>query len=156
MMAVIDTFSDPADALRAAVKRVGSQAAMGRLLGVTQQAVGRWLDKGKPLPAEAVLVVEEATGISRHELRPDVYPREGTAETESTDASTEPDLFARFGGVASMADTLGQTVASVLRWRQDRRIPSEQQQLILRRAAELNLGITAEDVIFPFPEDRNA
>jgi hypothetical protein len=28
----------------------------------------------KSLPAEHVLAVEAATGISRHELRPDIYP----------------------------------------------------------------------------------
>ncbi|MDP8995107.1 MAG: helix-turn-helix domain-containing protein [Pseudomonadota bacterium] len=47
---------------------------MGRLLGVTQAAVWRWLDKGLHLPAEHVLKVESATGISRHQLRPDLYP----------------------------------------------------------------------------------
>lgn len=63
-------------ALQRAIALVGGQAAMGRLLGVSQPSVWAWQRKGKPLPAEHVLAVEEATGISRHDLRPDIYPRE--------------------------------------------------------------------------------
>lgn len=66
---------NPAEALRLAVKVTGSQAAMARLLGVAQPSVWRWLH-GQELPAEHVLAVETATGISRHELRPDIYPIE--------------------------------------------------------------------------------
>lgn len=28
----------------------------------------------RPLPAEYVIAVEEKTGVSRHRLRPDIYP----------------------------------------------------------------------------------
>jgi DNA-binding transcriptional regulator YdaS (Cro superfamily) len=65
----------PQQALTLAVNRIGSQAAMGRLLDITQAAVWKWLDGGMPLPAEHVLKVEAATGVPRHELRPDLYPR---------------------------------------------------------------------------------
>jgi len=61
-------------ALRDAVLAIGSQSAMARLLGVSQHAVWGWLNKTKSLPAEHVLTVERATGISRHRLRPDLYP----------------------------------------------------------------------------------
>ena len=54
---------------------------MGRLLGVSQAAVWRWLSEGKSLPAEFVLKVEAETGISRHALRPDLYPIERPAST---------------------------------------------------------------------------
>lgn len=67
---------DPLAALRRAVDCLGSQAAMARLVGVAQPSVWRWLERGKPLPAEHVLKVEDATGISRHDLRPDLYPRD--------------------------------------------------------------------------------
>jgi DNA-binding transcriptional regulator YdaS (Cro superfamily) len=65
----------PQQALKQAVHRIGSQAAMGRLCGVTQAAVWKWIDSGMELPAEHVLKVEAATGVARHELRPDIYPR---------------------------------------------------------------------------------
>lgn len=62
-------------ALTQAVNRMGSQSAMARLCGVSQSAVWKWLAEEMALPAEHVLAVEAATGVSRHELRPDLYPR---------------------------------------------------------------------------------
>ncbi|MEG8040474.1 YdaS family helix-turn-helix protein [Sphingomonas sp. LR60] len=58
------------------MQHLGGQAATARLLGITQPSVWAWLKNGKPLPGEHVLKVEGATGISRHDLRPDLYPRE--------------------------------------------------------------------------------
>jgi DNA-binding transcriptional regulator YdaS (Cro superfamily) len=68
--------SAPVEALRRAVEAIGGQAATARLLGITQPAVSLWLSKGQVLPAEHVLTVERETGVSRHDLRPDIYPRE--------------------------------------------------------------------------------
>lgn len=55
-----------------AVEAVGGQAGLARVCSVTPQAVMQWVSKGKP-PAGRVLQIEEATGVSRHELRPDVF-----------------------------------------------------------------------------------
>jgi DNA-binding transcriptional regulator YdaS (Cro superfamily) len=63
-------------ALKLAVETAGSQGAFARLIGTSQPRVWYWLHKGKPLPAEYVLVTEEKIGISRHVLRPDLYPRD--------------------------------------------------------------------------------
>ncbi|PZQ86029.1 MAG: Rha family transcriptional regulator [Ancylobacter novellus] len=49
-----------------------SLAALGRLLGVNKSSILRWEDRR--VPAERVLDVERATGVPRHELRPDLYP----------------------------------------------------------------------------------
>lgn len=62
--------------LARAVRAAGSQSAFGRMIGRSQSTVHDWLADEKPLPAEHVLTVEEATGISRHDLRPDIYPRD--------------------------------------------------------------------------------
>ena len=66
----------PESALVLAIEKLGSQGAMARLLGISQPAVWKWVNSGKPLPPEHVLAVEAATGISRHALRPDIYPIE--------------------------------------------------------------------------------
>lgn len=50
-------------------------APLANHLGVSYQAVHKWFRKGK-IPAERVLAVEAATGVSRHRLRPDIYPAE--------------------------------------------------------------------------------
>lgn len=44
-------------------------------LKINSAAISQW-DR---VPAERVLDVESITGISRHDLRPDLYPRESTA-----------------------------------------------------------------------------
>ena len=73
---------NPVLALQAAIDIVGSQAKMSRLLGVTQPTVWRWLNVQGGMThlntagENIVLKVEAATGISRHDLRPDIYPRE--------------------------------------------------------------------------------
>ena len=60
--------------LERAVEIAGGQSAFARLVGVKQPSVWAWLNHKKPLPAEYVLGVEAATGVSRHDLRPDIYP----------------------------------------------------------------------------------
>lgn len=66
-------------ALERAVKAAGSQSRFAEAVGASQQIVSYWLAKGKDLPAEYVLTAEAKLGISRHELRPDIYPRERAA-----------------------------------------------------------------------------
>lgn len=68
-------MSDKSAALERAVAKVGGQAEFARLIGVTAQAVSQW-DKVPPL---RVLTVESISGVSRHELRPDLYPIEDEA-----------------------------------------------------------------------------
>ena len=62
--------------LKRAVEIAGGQSAFAKLCGVSQPGVWAWLNGNKPLPAEFVLKVEAETGVSRHRLRPDIYPRE--------------------------------------------------------------------------------
>ena len=63
-------MSDPKTALKRAMDAVGGQAALAKEIGVTAQAVSQWGE----VPPLRVLAVERASGISRHELRPDLYP----------------------------------------------------------------------------------
>jgi len=60
-------------ALQKAFRLAGGQQRLAKTLGVSRQAVHQW----QVVPAQHVLAVESATGISRHELRPDKYQREG-------------------------------------------------------------------------------
>lgn len=61
-----------AAALDEAKKAVGGNTGLSRALDgeITPQAVSQW----KQVPAERTLDVERVTGISRHRLRPDLYP----------------------------------------------------------------------------------
>jgi len=64
----------PFEALHRAVELAGGQSATARLLDKSQGAVWKWLNSSRRLPAECVLSMEAATGVSRHLLRPDIYP----------------------------------------------------------------------------------
>ena len=59
--------------IKTAVKLAGGQSALGKTLGVSQQRVWHWLHKLQRVPAEYCVAIEKATGVSRHELRPDVF-----------------------------------------------------------------------------------
>lgn len=57
-------------ALDKAIKAAGGPKALSVAIGVSHQAISQW----SRAPAERVLQVEKATGVPRHELRPDLYP----------------------------------------------------------------------------------
>lgn len=60
------------DALKQAIEVAGGQTKLARAIGATQGHVSQWLRRGK-VPAEKVLLIERATGVARHHLRPDVF-----------------------------------------------------------------------------------
>lgn len=72
------------EALERAIKSAGGQSALARFLGTTQGNIWGWLNNSKSIPPKWVLKIEELTGVSRHELRPDIYPLEdrGSRDTQ--------------------------------------------------------------------------
>lgn len=60
------------EALQKAIEKAGSQRALAQRLGITDSAISQWAR----VPTPRVLDVERITGVSRHELRPDIYPVE--------------------------------------------------------------------------------
>lgn len=70
-----------------AVKHAGSQSALARLIGTTQATVWKWLNAGLDVTPELVLAIEAATGVSRHDLRPDIYPREAASLADADAAA---------------------------------------------------------------------
>ncbi|MES2905034.1 MAG: YdaS family helix-turn-helix protein [Pseudomonadota bacterium] len=65
----------PFEALELAVEQARTQERFANALGVSQPTVWRWLQSSKRIPAEHVLEAERQFGVSRHDLRPDIYPR---------------------------------------------------------------------------------
>jgi DNA-binding transcriptional regulator YdaS (Cro superfamily) len=55
------------------IDKLGGPSKAANVLGIDNPSVVlNWRKRGK-IPAERVLAVEAATGISRHELRPDIF-----------------------------------------------------------------------------------
>ncbi len=68
-------MADKSTPISKAAKAAGNKSALARALGIQVQSIQQW----KRIPAERVLQIERITGISRHVLRPDIYPRERAA-----------------------------------------------------------------------------
>lgn len=71
-------MTDPSTGLRL-VKKAKRVTEIAQHLGITTQAVSRWK---RQIPHQWVLRLEELTGISRHDQRPDVFgprPKRGRA-----------------------------------------------------------------------------
>ncbi len=63
-------------ALKIAIEKAGGHAKLGRALGISGAAISQW----SQCPPLRVLAVEAASGVSRHELRPDLYPAPAPVE----------------------------------------------------------------------------
>jgi DNA-binding transcriptional regulator YdaS (Cro superfamily) len=67
------------EALEKAIKHMGSQVALAKALKLPgknpSMTITHWKERG--VPAKRVLEIERVTGgtVTRHELRPDLYPR---------------------------------------------------------------------------------
>jgi DNA-binding transcriptional regulator YdaS (Cro superfamily) len=65
------------EALKRACGLAGGQKPLAERIGTTQSQVWYWLERSKKgVPAEFVLPIERETGVSRSELRPDLWPAE--------------------------------------------------------------------------------
>lgn len=64
------------DALKEAIEIAGGQSALASRLGVSPQRVWNWINTLGHVPSKHVISVEDATGVHRTRLRPDLYPPE--------------------------------------------------------------------------------
>ena len=67
--------------LDAAIRAAGGIGALARRIGISQPSVSNWAR----IPAERVLSVEEATGVDREILRPDLYGKQPAERGEIDD-----------------------------------------------------------------------
>lgn len=61
------------NAISKAVEVIGGQVALAHLLGVNPSLISQWVTERLKVGARHVLAIEAATGVSRHDLRPDVF-----------------------------------------------------------------------------------
>lgn len=86
------------NAVSMAAKNVGSQTALAKALGCTPQNV-QWMCATGKVPAKHALKIEAVSGVSRHELRPDLYPAPSPTLTEmmnqdsAADQSGNPSVY---------------------------------------------------------------
>lgn len=70
-------MNTPLKALEKAIEIIGGQTVLARVCGIKPQTINVWRKKFGRAPAERVLQIEKAVNgrVSRHDLRPDIYPR---------------------------------------------------------------------------------
>jgi TorA maturation chaperone TorD len=69
--------------LQEAIRAVGGVSELARRIGISQPSVSNW-DR---VPAERVLSVEAATGVSRAILRPDLFAASANGDVDEIDAA---------------------------------------------------------------------
>ncbi len=64
--------------IQKAVRIAGGQAELARRCETSQPRIWQCIHRNQRIPADLVLPIEKATAgeVSRHELRPDLYPLE--------------------------------------------------------------------------------
>lgn len=61
--------------LAKAIKSAGTATKLANMLGIKPMSVSRWKNRYQGVvPADRVLPIFTATGVTPHELRPDLYP----------------------------------------------------------------------------------
>lgn len=68
-------------AVKEAIRLSGGIGAVGRALGVTPQAVHKWIKGG--IPAERAVRLADLSGVALHDLRPDLFPPSITVHPRS-------------------------------------------------------------------------
>ena len=63
-------------AFKRAIEAAGGVPAMARIVNRTPANLYSLVNRERPCPAGLVLAAERGTGVSRHDLRPDIYPVE--------------------------------------------------------------------------------
>jgi TorA maturation chaperone TorD len=69
--------------LQEAIRAAGGIGELARRLGISQPSVSNW----ERIPAERVLSVEQATGVARALLRPDLFARAARQTLDEVDAA---------------------------------------------------------------------
>lgn len=133
------------DALDKAVKAAGGVTSLAIALGVRQSAVSNWKSRSR-IPAAQALGIERATGVSRHELCPEIFG--AAAELAPV---TKQQLLDKVGlsSDAHLAKVLGLPVDQVAAWPITGPVPAVPQVLQL-------LGIAAQAPAAPISTDPDA
>ena len=64
------------NAMAHACASVGGEAALARAIGRPEETVSDWANGNSLVDPELVVEIERITGVSRHELRPDLRRRQ--------------------------------------------------------------------------------
>lgn len=119
--------------LQKAIVVAGSQQNLANQLGIRSASISEWKSRGR-IPVERVRSIESVTGISKHELRPDIFgpspvpvPSEQGDSVEQVRAGiTKRELRAKLGlsNDVGLAVLLKLPRDQVEAWGEDEQLPA--------------------------------
>ena len=70
---------DQSEIVKKIISLAGNQQKLANLINVKRCTISAWVNRNKKVPSQHVLAIETAlkNKISRHEIRPDLYPLGG-------------------------------------------------------------------------------
>lgn len=138
--------------LQRAIETAGSQQRLAERLGIRSASISEWKTRGR-VPAERVLAIEAETGVSRHQLRPDVFGPEARSESPAAGEAralidsriNKRALRARLGLSTDkqLAKVLQLPAEQVTSWPEDGELPALPQITNLLGLQERVLGVAA-------------
>jgi len=85
-----ERHSEARKAFEEALRIAGGQVPLAHMCPCSQGNISQLVRRGSILPSRFVLNVEAGTGVSRHRLRPDIYPPSQSAAAASDLAEHPP------------------------------------------------------------------
>lgn len=78
-------------ALEKAIRNMGSASELANRLGISPMSVSRWKTRyNGTVPADRVIPIFNLTGVTPHELRPDLYPNPSDGLPQQQDTCVAP------------------------------------------------------------------
>lgn len=78
-------------ALERAISRAGNATKLAKKLGLSSMAISHWKKRyNGVIPSEHVLPIFNLTGVTPHELRPDLYPNPSDGLPQQQDTCVAP------------------------------------------------------------------
>ncbi len=118
--------------LQKAIVVAGSQQNLANQLGIRSASISEWKSRGR-IPVERVRSIESVTGISKHELRPDIFgpgpfpaPEQGDSVEQVSAEITKRELREKLGlsNDAGLAVLLKLPRDRVEAWGEDEQLPA--------------------------------
>ncbi|MCS3807837.1 helix-turn-helix domain-containing protein [Xanthomonas sp. 4461] len=141
--------------LQKAIVAAGSQQNLANQLGIRSASISEWKSRGR-IPVERVRLIESVTGISKHELRPDIFgPNPAPAACEQGDSVkqvsagiTKRSLRAKLGlaNDAGLAVLLKLPRDQVDAWGEDEHLPALPAVLALVEPPPINAPKAPSDL----------
>lgn len=130
-------MNDMVDALQRAIAVAGGPSALADKLKISSQAVSQW----KTCPQSRVLAVEEVTGVTRSQLRPDLYSSDTPLPIENIRKNVLKVSHVQLAAITESSER------DIFDWEVGRQNPGAEEMRRIRDYA-ISKGLAWDDTLF--------